>query len=110
MKRIAWIHTLAISIPVLLLWTLYMPAQDSWWTCDDPFVLKTLFERGTFSHFVDPLVWKGYSLHSFTPWMHLSYALDLRLFGLNPAGFYFHQLLSFSLVIALAYGILRICL
>ena len=103
-----WIRTTACIIPLLLLWGLYYIATDAWWMNDDVAILNSIIDRGIFSHFYQPSVWRQFSSSLLTPWCQLTFGLDLHLFGLTPAGFYYHQLVVFSLVILLAYLVLRI--
>ena len=95
------IHWLVMSLPLLLFWVLYHQLLSAWWTADDPALLEYIYE-------VDPwtmLVSKTRGLF-YTPLQPLSLGLDYHFFGLQPSGFYWHHLLSFSLVLILAYGVL----
>ena len=50
--------------------------------------------------FVDPADWRRLSPNNLTPWVTLSFKLDLALAGLRPAVFYLHQLVSAGRVAA----------
>lgn len=95
------IHLWAMSLPLLLFWILYHQLLSAWWTADDPALLEYI-------HDVTPwtmLVNKTRGLF-YAPLQPLSLGLDYHFFGLQPNGFYWHHLLSFSLVLLLAYGVL----
>ncbi len=94
-------NLLALSAPLALLWALNHPALGSWWAFDDPCNLALVAEYGNWRPFVD-------STGSFlNPLLYLSQGIDLSLFGLEPGAFFAHQLLSFSVLIAVGYGFLR---
>lgn len=102
-------HIVAIIIPIVLMWTLYHSVlQDTWWLADDPALLKNIVEHGIFSHFYQSEVWRNLSSSSITPWIILSLGIDWHLFGLEPLGYYWHNLLSFTLVIIIAYIVLNL--
>jgi hypothetical protein len=42
-----------------------------------------------------------------TPWLFLSFGVDYWLFGLDPVGFYLHQLALAVMVVVVGYGLLR---
>jgi len=100
------IHIVSSLIPVIVLWLRYHKTISSWWMPDDPAILWTIIENGIFPHFYKPDVWSSFSATNLTPWLQLSLGLDWRLFGLHPDGFYWHHMLSFSLMLLAAYRIL----
>ncbi len=87
----------ALSTPLALLWALDHPALASWWIRDDPCHLVKILEHGLWRPFVSSIG------HFLTPWLNLSLGADFKLFGLDPAAFYAHQLLAFSVLIAAGY-------
>ncbi|MBZ0114680.1 MAG: hypothetical protein K8J08_19620 [Thermoanaerobaculia bacterium] len=91
-------------VPALvLLWTLHGSALASWWTRDDPCLLRSIAEHGIVPHGLDPAVWRALSSNVFMPWQLLSLGFDWHLFGLAPLGYYVHQLLALTLVVVLAH-------
>jgi hypothetical protein len=95
---------LGLAAPLWLFWKLHHRALGAWWLGDDPCHLVQSLDHGLWRPYVEPV---GYFL---TPSLLLSLGSDLRLFGLDPAPFYLHQLVAFSLVVAVAYGLLRVWL
>ena len=101
-------HTIAALTPIFLMWMLYHTALQAWWLADDPFLLKNLVEQGIFSHFYQSDVWRSLSPANLTPWVVLSLGIDWHWFGLEPLGYYWHHLLSFSLILLIAYQVLNL--
>lgn len=101
-----YVHLIASLIPILFLWFHYHYILDSWWMGDDPVILWFTIEKGIFSHFYRPDVWRSFSPVNLTPWIPLSFGLDWHLFQLNPSGFYWHHIVSFTLVLFTAYTVL----
>ena len=95
-------HLFAICLPLLLFWSLYHQVLSAWWKFDDPDILQYVDAIGAVAGFFDP----SNKYNFYTPLQHLSLGIDYGLFGLNPAGFYWHHLLSMSTVILLAYAVL----
>jgi hypothetical protein len=95
------VHWWAMSLPLLLFWVLYHQLLSAWWTADDPALLEYIHEVTPWTMLVN----KTRGLF-YTPLQPLSLGLDYHFFGFQPDGFYWHQLLSFSLVLLLAYGVL----
>lgn len=97
-------HLFAVSLPLLLFWLLYHEVLNGWWTFDDPDILHYVETIGPFAGFFDP----NQKYNFYTPLQHLSLGIDYWLFGLEPAGFYWHHLLSLSVVVLLAYAVLSL--
>jgi len=96
------VHLWALSLPLLLFWILYHQILYTWWTADDPALLEYIHDVSPWHHLVN----KTRGLF-YTPLQPLSLGLDYYFFGLQPSGFYWHHLLSFSLVLLLAYWVLK---
>lgn len=94
-----WMHGFALSLLLLLFGTLYHQVLAAWWTFDDPNILHYLNAKGPLVAFYDPT--EKYNFY--TPLQTLSWWLDYQLFGVEPQGFYWHHILSMSIVIILAY-------
>jgi hypothetical protein len=102
------IHIIACLLPILLLWFHYYHVIAYWWMGDDPVILWFTIEKGIFSHFYKPDVWRSFSSANLTPWLQLSFGIDWHLFGLEPSGFYWHHIISFTLVLLAAYRVLTL--
>jgi|GEM_PF-1280771 len=96
-------HLLAISLPVFLLWSLYLPVLDQWWSYDDPCLLEYLHQIGPFQGFYSPA--NKLATDFYTPLQSLSLGLDYQWFGANPRAFYWHHLLAFMAVLIAGYGV-----
>ena len=103
-----YVHVIASLFPVFFLWFYYHKVISFWWMGDDPVILWVTIEKGIFSHFYKPDVWRSFSAANLTPWIQLSFGLDWHLFGLEPSGFYWHQMISFTLVLLSAYVVLSL--
>ncbi len=101
------VSILAALLPLAMLWILYYPALNGWWTGDDPVLIHAAFTKGICAHFYEPTVWQELNVSFLMPWLTFSLGLDNYLFGLNPKGFYWHHLLAFSIVILLGYRVLQ---
>ncbi len=68
------------------------------WRWDDPSILLHLHEFSILDDFSKPEIWQQFSPANLTPWLILSFEVDLVLFGLHPELFYLHQLISLAIV------------
>ncbi len=66
------------------------------WRWDDPQILLHLHQYSIIDDFINPQVWQQFSPANLTPWLILSFEVDLTLFGMNPSAFYLHQLLALA--------------
>ncbi|HIJ80590.1 MAG TPA: hypothetical protein HPP76_02650 [Desulfuromonadales bacterium] len=94
-----------LSIVVTIM--LYGGALQRWWCCDDPQILKHALTYSPWEYFSKPDVWRAMVPYSLTPWLGLTYDLDHTLFGLNPTGYYAHNLLIIAACASLIYLIAR---
>jgi len=102
-------HLIAALIPISLMWILYHTVTQAWWLADDPTFLQSIIEHGIFSHFYQSEMWRSLIFGTnLMPWITLSFGIDWHLFGLEPLGFYWHHLLSFSIVLLIAYIVLNL--
>lgn len=93
-QRIAILSSYAV--PVFLLWILYYPVLGNWWLFDDPCHLFYISQNGIYPAFFEPA--RGFSPINFTPWEPLSLGIDYLAFGFNPRPFYWHHMLSLSML------------
>jgi hypothetical protein len=100
-------HGVAIIIPIALMWILYNSVLQTWWLADDPALLQSIAEHGIISHFYQSEIWRSLSSANLTPWVILSLGIDWHFFGLEPLGYYWHHLLSFTMVLIIAYFVLN---
>jgi hypothetical protein len=101
-QRMAFLFS--FTIPVILLWILYHPVLGNWWLIDDPCHLFYISQNGVYPAFFDPA--RGFSPINFTPWEPLSLGIDYLIFGFNPLPFYWHHMLSLSILLLCANVIL----
>ncbi len=101
-KGAGWLLVFA----AVIVWWVYHPVFFGGWMNDDPRLIRSAIEHGWLAHFVDPRAWRALSGSFFTPLLPVSLGLDLHIFGLTTEGFYFHHMLSFSIVLTLVYVLL----
>ena len=101
-QRMAFLFS--FTIPVILLWILYHHVLGNWWLLDDPCHLFYISQNGIYPAFFDPA--RGFSPINFTPWEPLSLGIDYLVFGFNPLPFYWHHMLSLSILLLCANAIL----
>ncbi len=98
------------GIILIILWLLigvcYYPVEY-WWLEDDPIFLQGIARYGILAHFYRPEVWQDLMPYHLMPWVILSFGIDWQLFGFNPIGYYWHHLISFAIVITIAFLLLR---
>lgn len=92
---------------LLVVLGLYGGALRSWWCCDDPQILKHALQYSPLEYFAVPAAWRALVPYSLTPWLSLTYDVDYLLFGLNPAGYFAHNLLVIVLCACLIHQIAR---
>lgn len=97
----------AAAVLVGLLVFLFHKTPAGFWRHDDPYLLLHALKSPGMSAFFDPEDWQRLSPVHLTPWATFSYKLDLWLFGLSPAFFYVHQLLSLALTALALYALAR---
>ena len=93
-----------------LAWLLYAPVVRLWWTHDDLYHLHLLLGNPRAWYFWDRAVYQAPPPKMLTPLLFLSLDVDRFLFGLRPAVFHLHQLVSLSLAAPALYAVLRLWL
>jgi hypothetical protein len=91
----------------LLVGVLFHDLGTGHWRGDDTAILIHALESPGLSAFYDPQVWQRLSPSNLTPWVTLSFKLDLRLAGLDPRFAYAHHGLSLLLRAWTAFALLR---
>lgn len=97
------VEMMALVVPLALFWVLYGHILGHWWTYDDLDILHYVDVIGPTAGFHDPAL----KYNFYTPLQHFSLGMDYLLFGLEPVGYYWHHLLSMSLVLITAFYFLR---
>lgn len=82
-----------------LVFLLHGGQLSGFWRGDDTQILLHALRYSWWEYFFDSKIWQSLSPANLTPWVSLSFDFDLALFGLNPAGFYGHQLLVLAAVV-----------
>jgi hypothetical protein len=91
-------------------WAIYHRALGLWFTYDDFFHLHFLEGAGPFEYFYRPEVWQRLPFKMITQLLFLSLDFDQTAFGLNAHAFLIHQIVSFSLCVAVLFLVLRLWL
>lgn len=91
-------------------WLLYGSVLRLWWTGDDFFHLRYQLDHRPLWYFFDASGYRDFPAKLLTPLLFLSLDVDRWLFGLEPRGFYLHQLVSLSLCPPVLYAVLRLWL
>lgn len=96
--RISPTRLMSSAAVVLMLCTvlvavLYGQSLQGWWCCDDPAILLHARQYSVWELLLDPQAYRALIPYSLQPLLSISYGLDLALFGLQPQGFFLHQLL-----------------
>ena len=88
---------LPLAVALALTWGLYGASLQGWWCCDDPAILLHARRYGFWQLMLDPQAYRALIPYSLQPLLSVSFGLDLAWFGLEPGGFYLHQLLVIAL-------------
>lgn len=86
----------------------YHQVLKGWWSSDAPYILKEAVQYHPWEYYFIPHVWQELSVNNLTPWICLSFDLDIVLFGLKPLWFYSHQLISLWLAVITLYFVIRL--
>jgi hypothetical protein len=92
---------------LLLVGGLFHHITAGFWRGDDPAIVLHALQSPGLAAFFDPADWQKISPSNLTPWITLSFKLDLALAGVSPRAFYLHQLVSTGLLALTAYGLGR---
>lgn len=105
----AWIHSiLSALILAISCFGLHHDVLSAGWRFDDGEHLNFAATYSPWQYFFIPEITRLQSGANLTPWNTLFYDINLWLFGLNPAGFYLHQLMLLWLISMSSYFLLRL--
>jgi len=107
-KKNIVVITVTSLLTLILIWRLELFSISYWWLEDDPLFLQNIVQYGVLAHFYRPEVWQSLMPYHLMPWIVFSLGIDWQLFGLDPTGYYWHHFISFALMIAIAYKVLRL--
>jgi len=103
-RRLA--HLVCAGGPLVLAVLLYHQNTAAWWMHDDPAILRHVIEYPLLENVFDSDTWRSYSASNLTPLLLLSFGLDYVWFGVDPWGYYAHQLVVLLAILATGYGLL----
>ncbi len=86
---------------------LFHDTLSGYWRFDDPMMLRFALKQSLLDVLWHPDPEQQQLAPFFTPLLTLSYQFDYHFFHLNPAGFYFHQLVVLWIAASLTYILLR---
>lgn len=89
------------SLSILAVW-LFGGLIGGFWRGDDPAILAHAIASPSLAAFSDPVDWRRLSPSNLTPWITLSFKVDLAISGLTPSTFYAHQILSLIALIGVS--------
>lgn len=102
-----WQDGLSLILLLALTGIGFHALPSGYWRTDDTAILFHALNSSEFSAFYDPADWQKLSPANLTPWVTLSFKVDLWLAGLSPKFFYLHQIGSLALVLIAAYTLCR---
>ncbi|MFH1175893.1 MAG: hypothetical protein V1750_00700 [Acidobacteriota bacterium] len=75
---------------------LYLPLLPTWFFADDPHWIGAVASRSLTEILLVPETYRAVA-PNFTPWLALTFKVDVALFGLAPLGYHIHDLLALAL-------------
>lgn len=100
-----WFVPLLLAIVTLVI---HHSALNGFFRHDDGWHLGFAACYAPWEYFFVPGITREHSYANLTPWNPLTYDINLMLFGLNPVGYYAHQIISIWLVAYMSYFLLRL--
>lgn len=97
LERVLASAPLALLIAALSTLLLYGASLQAWWSSDDANIVLHARSYAPWRLMFDPAAYRSLIPYSLQPLLSLSFGADLALFGLEPRGFYLHQLLAIAL-------------
>jgi hypothetical protein len=100
-----WFVPLLLAIVTLVI---HHGALNNFFRHDDGWHLGFAACYAPWEYFFVPGITREHSYANLTPWNPLTYDINLTLFGLNPVGYYAHQIVSIWLAAYMSYFLLRL--
>lgn len=100
-----WFVPLLLAIVTIVI---HHSALNGFFRHDDGWHLGFAACYAPWEYFFVPGITREHSYANLTPWNPLTYDVNLMLFGLNPVGYYAHQIVSIWLVAYMSYFLLRL--
>ncbi|MBU0748957.1 MAG: hypothetical protein KKH21_06165 [Gammaproteobacteria bacterium] len=97
-------HSFLFFVVVVAIFALHPSIWHASWRFDDPQMLEFAANQSIVESFYKPNVWKELGAPFFTPLLTLSYWIDHQIFGLDPWGYYLHQVAAMALAVMLSYA------
>lgn len=91
-----FVQAMAVACLIAFSGLLFFGVLEGNWRWDDPQILLHAQQYSILENFISPQVWQQFSPANLTPWLILSFKVDLALFGASPQLFYLHQVLAIS--------------
>ena len=105
LARQSWLVPLLLAIVTLVM---HHSALNGFFRYDDGWHLGFAACYAPWEYFFVPGITREISYANLTPWNPLTYDINLTLFGLNPVGYYAHQLVSLWLAACMSFLLLRL--
>lgn len=99
---------IAIFLLAILCIGFYYEVLSAGWRFDDGDHLNFASTYSPLQYFLVPEITRLQSGANLTPWNALFYDINLSLFGLNPSGFYIHQLIIIGLTSIATFFLLKL--
>ena len=103
--RRPWLVPLILAAVTLVM---HHSALNGFWRSDDGWLLGFAACYAPWEYFFLPSFTREIANAFVTPWLPLTYDINLALFGLNPLGHYAHQLVSLWLAAYMSFLVLRL--
>ncbi|OGW46688.1 MAG: hypothetical protein A2Y66_06650 [Nitrospirae bacterium RBG_13_41_22] len=103
-----FVNFTAAIILALVTYFLYHDALNAYWRFDDGAHLSIVTEYKPWQYFFVPEITHIQSGANVTPWNAFTYSVNLWLFGLDPKGFYAHQIVSLWIASLVTFLLLRL--
>lgn len=104
------LYLLPVGVLTIICFGLYYSVLSAGWRFDDGAHLEFAMTYSPWQYFFMPEITRLQSGANLTPWNAFFYDINLSIFGLNPGGFYFHQLIILWLISTVTYFFLKLWL
>ena len=87
-------HVIALAFLCFVVWIYYVPLLNSYFASDDTEWIWFAATKSIYQILFSPENYRAINSSNFTPLLGLSFKADWKLFGMNPAGYNVHNLIS----------------